>query len=313
MRLTRRACSSSRQLLRRCTRLRRRSTQTDWAGVVRLYDVMLRREPSALVALNRAIAIGQLDGSGRRPPCARRHSARRRPRRRPRRLRLLPQRPSRGPGRPRPTRRESATRTAGPSHCRPTPASAGSCNDAPTCCGEPVTNRRGRVRRAPGALEWHLRRSHRRRRPGAWVIEASERTEAVVSATAAEDPDTSARARTLPLVSMLISVVLAGLLPFLGDRRFYLADDNVVSWMPTSRRIGELLRSGESHLMDPEMWWAGNFVSSALLWHLESVDPRAGRHRPPTRGLRTRHADRDAGLPRDTRLGDVPPGARVRR
>jgi RNA polymerase sigma-70 factor (ECF subfamily) len=36
--------------------------QTDWAGVVRLYDVMLRREPSALVALNRAIAIGQLEG-----------------------------------------------------------------------------------------------------------------------------------------------------------------------------------------------------------------------------------------------------------
>jgi hypothetical protein len=95
------------------------------------------------------------------------------------------------------------------------------------------------------------------------VIEASERTEAVVSATATEDPDTSVRDRILPLVSMLISVVLAGLLPFVGDRRFYLADDNVVSWMPTSRRIGALLRGGESHLMDPDMWWAGNFVASA--------------------------------------------------
>jgi RNA polymerase sigma-70 factor (ECF subfamily) len=36
--------------------------ETDWAGVVRLYDVMLRREPSALIALNRAIAVGRLDG-----------------------------------------------------------------------------------------------------------------------------------------------------------------------------------------------------------------------------------------------------------
>ena len=35
---------------------------TDWASVVRLYDVMLRREPSALIALNRAIAVGRLDG-----------------------------------------------------------------------------------------------------------------------------------------------------------------------------------------------------------------------------------------------------------
>jgi len=62
---------------------------------------------------------------------------------------------------------------------------------------------------------------------------------------------------------MLVSVVVAGLLPYLGDRRFYLADDNIVSWMPTGRRIGELLRNGESHLMDPDMWWAGNFVASA--------------------------------------------------
>ncbi len=36
--------------------------ETDWASVVRLYDVMLRREPSAVIALNRAIAVGRLDG-----------------------------------------------------------------------------------------------------------------------------------------------------------------------------------------------------------------------------------------------------------
>lgn len=35
---------------------------TDWAAIVRLYDVMLRRQPLALIALNRAIAVGQLDG-----------------------------------------------------------------------------------------------------------------------------------------------------------------------------------------------------------------------------------------------------------
>lgn len=35
---------------------------TDWAGVVRLYDVMIRRRPTALIALNRAIAVGYVDG-----------------------------------------------------------------------------------------------------------------------------------------------------------------------------------------------------------------------------------------------------------
>lgn len=35
---------------------------TDWAAIVRLYDVMLRRQPLALIALNRAIAVGQLKG-----------------------------------------------------------------------------------------------------------------------------------------------------------------------------------------------------------------------------------------------------------
>jgi len=69
--------------------------------------------------------------------------------------------------------------------------------------------------------------------------------------------------RFVPFGAMFVSVIVAGLLPFLGDRRFYLADDNVSSWMPTSRRIGELLLDGRSHLMDPEMWWSGNFVASA--------------------------------------------------
>jgi RNA polymerase sigma-70 factor (ECF subfamily) len=35
---------------------------TDWAAIVRLYDLMLELVPSPVVALNRAIAIGQRDG-----------------------------------------------------------------------------------------------------------------------------------------------------------------------------------------------------------------------------------------------------------
>jgi RNA polymerase sigma-70 factor, ECF subfamily len=35
---------------------------TDWAAVLRLYDVLLHRQPSALVALNRAIAVDHVHG-----------------------------------------------------------------------------------------------------------------------------------------------------------------------------------------------------------------------------------------------------------
>ncbi len=35
---------------------------TDWPGIVKLYDVMLRRTPSAVVALNRAVAVSHADG-----------------------------------------------------------------------------------------------------------------------------------------------------------------------------------------------------------------------------------------------------------
>ena len=36
---------------------------TDWPAVLRLYDVLLQREPSALVAMNRAIAVDHVHGS----------------------------------------------------------------------------------------------------------------------------------------------------------------------------------------------------------------------------------------------------------
>ena len=35
---------------------------TDWPAVLRLYDMLLRRQPSALVALNRAIAVDRVHG-----------------------------------------------------------------------------------------------------------------------------------------------------------------------------------------------------------------------------------------------------------
>lgn len=36
--------------------------ETDWVGIVRLYNTLLRRQPTALMALNRAIAVAEADG-----------------------------------------------------------------------------------------------------------------------------------------------------------------------------------------------------------------------------------------------------------
>lgn len=36
--------------------------ETDWPAIVRLYDALLRREPSTIVALNRAVAVSYADG-----------------------------------------------------------------------------------------------------------------------------------------------------------------------------------------------------------------------------------------------------------
>ena len=35
---------------------------TDWSQIVALYDLLVRRDPSPVVALNRAVAIAELDG-----------------------------------------------------------------------------------------------------------------------------------------------------------------------------------------------------------------------------------------------------------
>jgi RNA polymerase sigma-70 factor (ECF subfamily) len=37
-------------------------SETDWVGIVQLYDLLLRRWPSPVVALNRAVAVAQADG-----------------------------------------------------------------------------------------------------------------------------------------------------------------------------------------------------------------------------------------------------------
>ena len=78
----------------------------------------------------------------------------------------------------------------------------------------------------------------------------------------AEAPTASAT-RRLPFVMMLAAVTVAGLLPFLRNRSFYLAGDSIAQWLPVNRRIGELLRNGESHLMDPTLWRGGNFIGEA--------------------------------------------------
>lgn len=41
----------------------RRLEDTDWSAIVALYDRLLRVAPSPVVALNRAIAVGQRDGA----------------------------------------------------------------------------------------------------------------------------------------------------------------------------------------------------------------------------------------------------------
>jgi len=39
--------------------------QTDWSAIIALYDTLMTVSPSPIVALNRAIAIGQRDGPAR--------------------------------------------------------------------------------------------------------------------------------------------------------------------------------------------------------------------------------------------------------
>jgi RNA polymerase sigma-70 factor (ECF subfamily) len=40
----------------------REARETDWAQIVALYDQLFELDPSAIVSLNRAIALGELDG-----------------------------------------------------------------------------------------------------------------------------------------------------------------------------------------------------------------------------------------------------------
>jgi RNA polymerase sigma-70 factor (ECF subfamily) len=43
----------------------RQAADTDWSGIIGLYDTLMRLRPSPIVALNRAVAIAQRDGPGR--------------------------------------------------------------------------------------------------------------------------------------------------------------------------------------------------------------------------------------------------------
>ena len=43
----------------------KRAEETDWASIVSLYDLLMNTRPSPVVALNRAIAVAELDGAAR--------------------------------------------------------------------------------------------------------------------------------------------------------------------------------------------------------------------------------------------------------
>jgi len=42
-----------------------RAEDTDWAAIVRLYDLLLRIQPSPIISLNRAVAIAMVGGPDR--------------------------------------------------------------------------------------------------------------------------------------------------------------------------------------------------------------------------------------------------------
>lgn len=82
-------------------------------------------------------------------------------------------------------------------------------------------------------------------------------------------PSMRRRRPPLALLTMIGGVLLGAVMPVLGARQFYLAGDSIASWLPVSRRIGDLLWEGQSHLMDPTAWRGGNYVAEAGygLWH----------------------------------------------
>ena len=59
---TRSASTTSRRPSRRCTRTRGARDETQWGEIVGLYDMLMALRPSPVVALSRAIAIGERDG-----------------------------------------------------------------------------------------------------------------------------------------------------------------------------------------------------------------------------------------------------------
>ena len=73
---------------------------TDWRQILQLYDQLLALAPSPVVALNRAVAVAEVDGPGR--------GARPRRRARPRRLPPVPRHPRRPAAAPGPPRRGGA-------------------------------------------------------------------------------------------------------------------------------------------------------------------------------------------------------------
>ena len=53
----------SRRRSRRCTATPRIAADTDWSQILALYDQLMIVQPSAVVALNRAVAVAEVDGA----------------------------------------------------------------------------------------------------------------------------------------------------------------------------------------------------------------------------------------------------------
>ena len=143
------ARSRSRPRSRRSTPTPPTADATDWSQIVALYDQLHAQRPNAVVAMNRAIAIGELARPGRRPGRPRR--ARRRA---ARRLPAVPRRAGRPAGPSRPPRRRRSPPTTGRSSSRPTPPSVSSSSTSsraggarPRVADDDDAQRRRRCRR----------------------------------------------------------------------------------------------------------------------------------------------------------------------
>lgn len=80
--------------------------------------------------------------------------------------------------------------------------------------------------------------------------------------------DTRARSRALPLLALIVTVVVLGLLPVLQTGHFYFHDDSEAVFLPTWKMAGTDLLDGTWPTMRPDLWMGGNWAVEAQfgLW-----------------------------------------------